>query len=455
MGEEAFEKAKVLRFYKREDIQSAILKNAEGREVAVRFGDRGFGKRPDVLRYGRDILEFAISGATSFHISEERWLNPLQLSTDMAKGEQDELRTGWDLIIDIDSPDLEYSKLTASLIIGFLRHCGIKSISCKFSGNRGFHVAIPFEAFPERIGGSLTKRLFPEAPRRVAHYIQEKIKNHLSDIIIEKEGGNFERIAKKVGAEKKEEVRRFDKNGRFVVDVDRFIEMDTLLISSRHLYRSVYSLNEKSGLASIPVEPEKITAFRKEDARPEAIGKVAGSFLESAKADQKECLALFTEAFDFKPVSEADSSPKIGGALPEIDIPGRAIPATVFPPCVLNIFKGLKDGKKRALFILTNFLKCCGWGNDEIKECIEKWNQANPEKLRQNIIHSHLRNKLVRGKPILPPNCSNPIYKELLVCMPDGLCERVKNPVQYAKKKSLHGVKDVEKEKREPKRGKD
>ena len=37
--------SKTLKFYKREDIQEVMLKTSEDKEVAVIYGDRGFGKR--------------------------------------------------------------------------------------------------------------------------------------------------------------------------------------------------------------------------------------------------------------------------------------------------------------------------------------------------------------------------------------------------------------------------
>jgi len=178
------DKSKLLSFYKRKDIQKAILDNARSREVAIKFGDSGFGRRPDILRYERDILELVMKGATSFHISEERWSNPLLLNPEMRKDEQEKLRTGWDLIIDIDSPDIEYSKHTAHLIIELFKYHSIKSISCKFSGNKGFHIGIPFEAMPSKIVGKDSKLMFPDAPRKVALYIQEKIMRPLSEKII-------------------------------------------------------------------------------------------------------------------------------------------------------------------------------------------------------------------------------------------------------------------------------
>ena len=138
----------VLSYYNREDIQTAIVNAAHDREVAVRFGQGGFGKRPDILNYPKDVIELVKQGATSFHVSEEIWRNPLAIESSMKPRELDELRTGWDLVLDIDCPDWEFSKLTAHMFIKALKEQGIKSISCKFSGNKGFHIGVPFEAFP-------------------------------------------------------------------------------------------------------------------------------------------------------------------------------------------------------------------------------------------------------------------------------------------------------------------
>jgi hypothetical protein len=72
-------------FYKRTDIQNAIADAAEGKEIAVKFGEKGFGKRPDVIKFPNDVMEFALKGATSFHASEELWSNPLSLNTGMSE----------------------------------------------------------------------------------------------------------------------------------------------------------------------------------------------------------------------------------------------------------------------------------------------------------------------------------------------------------------------------------
>src|SRR3989344_2630004 len=159
-----------LKHYQRKEVREEILYNAKDREVAARFGE-AFSKRPDVLKYQNDILELAKQGATSFHASEELWKNPLQLSPNLRKHELDALRIGWDLIIDIDCPYWEYSKLIAKFVIDSLKEHKVKSISCKFSGNKGFHIGVPFEAFPKFVGGKETRLRFPDDVRVIAAYL--------------------------------------------------------------------------------------------------------------------------------------------------------------------------------------------------------------------------------------------------------------------------------------------
>ena len=114
------DKSTCLKFYKREDIQKAMVEHAQNKELGVRYGD-GFGKRPDILMYPNEVLELAKQGVTSFHCSEEVWDNPLGISSDLTRKNLDELRAGWDLVLDIDCPDWEISKLTTYLFIKALK----------------------------------------------------------------------------------------------------------------------------------------------------------------------------------------------------------------------------------------------------------------------------------------------------------------------------------------------
>src|SRR3989338_3689310 len=165
-------KSTLLKYYKRRDIQEALIRHATNKEIGVCYGE-GYGKRPDILTYPQEVLDLALNNATSFHCSEELWSNPLQINSTLSKADIGALRIGWDLVLDIDCAVVEYSKLCAELIIKFLQYCDVKDISIKFSGNKGFHIGIPFEAFPQQIKNVPTKDLFPEAPRRIALYIKE------------------------------------------------------------------------------------------------------------------------------------------------------------------------------------------------------------------------------------------------------------------------------------------
>ncbi len=173
-------------YYSRKDVQKAICHSSKDREAIARFGE-GFGKRPDVIQMPGDVYDFAKKGASSFHISEERWRDPLSLQTGIAKKQLDELRIGWDLIIDIDSKYWDFSKYTAYLIYELLKFYNVKSISCKFSGGKGWHIGVPFEAFPREVYGIETKNLFPDGIRIIASFLIEKVTPELKKYMHKRE----------------------------------------------------------------------------------------------------------------------------------------------------------------------------------------------------------------------------------------------------------------------------
>ena len=118
----------------------------------------------------------------------------------------------------------------------------------------------------------------------------------------------------------------------------------------------------------------------------------------------------------------------------EIEIPDEAIGEQYFPACIKKILQGMPDGKKRALFVLTNFLTCVGWGYDQIEELLSKWNERNKEPLREVYILTHLKYHKARKRKILPPNCDNDMYyKDLGVYTEE--CEKMTNPVSYCKRR--------------------
>ena len=109
-------------YYSRKDVQNAIFEFCQNRETIPRYLE-GFGKRPDVLDYPSDILNFAKNGATSFHCSEELWSDPLKISKEMNQTETNNLKIGWDFLIDIDSKYLDYSR-NLSFVFSPLISCG-------------------------------------------------------------------------------------------------------------------------------------------------------------------------------------------------------------------------------------------------------------------------------------------------------------------------------------------
>ncbi len=490
--------AKALKWYKRRDVQEAILADCEHREVSPRFGE-GFGKRPDGLFYPADVLAFAKKKTTSFHCSEERWRDPLQLQTGSSRKVLDDLRIGWDLVLDIDCPYWLYSKLTASLFVKALKDHGV-SCSVKFSGSKGFHIGVPFEAFPAEVEGKPTSSLFPEAPRALAHYLLEYISNELikvreNEVIVfdKKFKVSFEKLQEHTGKSAKEFIQQVCRkcrtpkqaqtgpathlylcgscgnttrqeqyedylkcercngvmepqtlstttnachacgndefNPRF--NVLALIEVDTILLASRHLYRTPYSLHEKSGLASIVIAPAQLMDFEKEHAHPDTI-KDFPRFIDGSETKKGEAAKLLLQALDFVGEQERAKGSK---EHKEFAIPEEAIPEELFPPCMQNILKGLVDGKKRAMFALTNFLRACGWGQEQIKARLEEWNKANPEPLRDVIVKGHVRYLKLKKEVYPPPNCKS-FYQDIQVCQPDNFCARVKNPAQYAKRKA-------------------
>ncbi|MBI2137256.1 hypothetical protein HYU12_01920 [Candidatus Woesearchaeota archaeon] len=418
-----------LGYYKRPEVQEAIVAHASGKEVAARFNEQ-FGKRPDVLQYAGDVLDFAKRGATSFHCSEELWGNPLQLKPLMGRKELDELRTGWDLVLDVDCKFLEYSKLAADLIVKALRHKSIKSISVKFSGNHGFHIGVPFEAFPREINGVDIRLLFPDAAKRVALYVQEKIATNLAAAILELEGGLFNNIAAKTGVDVTA-ISMKNEMGKALLNVKPFLVIDTLLISSRHMYRMPYSLHEKSGLVSVPLPLDGILSFSRDSAVPERVMVSEIKFLDRDKAVVGEASGLFFGAFEAtakSPVFEAEEK--------EYEVPAEAVPEKFFPPCIQKLLLGVKDGRKRALFILLNFFASCGWSYEAIGARLVEWNKKNPEPLHPTYFLGQIRYHKQHVKKILPPSCNNPAYyQDLRVKCPEEFC-RFKNPVFYARRKS-------------------
>jgi len=415
-------------YYKRKDIQDALISYSANREIVPRYSD-SFGKRPDILEYPNDIANLADKGVTSFHCSEELWRNPMDLKTALNPEQLNDIRIGWDLMLDIDSDFIEYSKIAAQLVIDALRFNNIQNIGVKFSGRGGWHIGLGFQAFPEEVKGIKIKDLFPQGPRWIASYLQEMIAKSLSERILAVTDLN--EIAARLG----KPIDSFHEKGKF--NPFSLVHIDTVLIASRHLYRMPYSINEKSGLASIVIKPEQIMQFNLGWARPDRV--FPKPYLpEPEKGEAKE---LMVQAIDWQKTQiPREGLKKPDGNSPKKEFIIKDVSPDTYPPCIIKILQGMKDdGKKRALFILINFFRSINISDEDIKKKVEEWNQKNNPPLREGYILTQLSWHL-KQKSMLPSNCDKPQYKDIGVCFPDFFCSKIKNPVNYTlvKKRSLY-----------------
>lgn len=442
-------KTRLINFYKKNpEVLEDMIKVAQNREIGYMFENGNFGKRPYILENEGDILELIKKGAVSFHMSVERWLNPLELSAKLKKKQLNELRLGWDLIIDLDSKNFDIARYTAKLIIDFLTDKEIYPIYIKYSGGKGFHIAVPWELFPKEItilkGDELvkenTKNLFPELARTLASYIAYKIEEDLKKFI-----------------EKNWDINELISEYNLNILPEQFspfhlIEIDTILISSRHLFRMPYSINEKTGKISIPIDPKDIDTFNPEVANIDYYVYENIPFL-TEEIDQKPRLEkLIYTAIKWEVVNKIEKerirATQLKTSIEEeiskdlqrtkVKFKGK-VPEKYFPPCIKNILNGIEDGRKRALFILINFLANLGWSWEEIEKLIWEWNDKNPDPLRERYIEYQLqwhKERYNKGLKYLPPNCSNDTYyKDMGVCNPDEICKLIKNPISYPLKK--------------------
>src|SRR3989344_3938017 len=160
-------------YYSNPKVQEVLLEFSKNREVVPRYFE-SFGKRPDTLQYNSDIMGLVNKGATSFHASEEIWLDPFAINSEMNVEELNKQRKAWDLLIDIDSPYLDFSKIAAKLLLEKLEEYGIKSYGIKFSGSKGFHIIVPSNSFPKEFQGEKTSEMFPEWPRAICEFLMNR-----------------------------------------------------------------------------------------------------------------------------------------------------------------------------------------------------------------------------------------------------------------------------------------
>ncbi|RLJ04724.1 MAG: hypothetical protein DRP14_02950 [Candidatus Aenigmatarchaeota archaeon] len=395
-------KEQLLKYYSNEKLQKILWTFGKNREVVARNIDGQYFKRPNMLLYPKDILKQVMLGAVSFHCSVERWRNPLLVN----ERNYDEQRIGFDWIIDIDSSlGIEEAKIAAKLVRDFLDKYRL-SYFLKFSGRRGFHFCIFWENFPKEINYNRTEFLYPELPKILASFLRERIKDDLWSGLIKYKGS----------------IRELT-NGESIEDLNpfKFVEVEKDW-SVRHLFRAPYSLHEKTGLVSILIKPENLENFKLEDA------KIENTKFEEIKLEKGEATKLIVDAYDWfsKQKEKTEINPKR-----EIVFYRGKITSECFPPCIQKILSGIIDGRKRSVFTLITFLRSCNWPMIEVEKTVLEWGRKVG--LRDNYTKSQLNWHKRQNKNILPPNCENDLfYKDIGICNPLPLCEKIKNPINFA-----------------------
>ena len=481
-------------YYSNPEVQKVLIGFADSREVIPRYFE-GFGKRPDVLQYPSDIQSLVNKGATSFHCSEELWHDPLQIDSDMSQAEMANLRKGWDLLIDIDSPYLDCSKIAAKLLISALEDNGIKNYGIKFSGSKGFHLIIGNKAFPTVLNGKKKTDMFPEWPRTVCRYLKEIIKKEYNHKVGEM-GINFKALETRTSLKKEDvvtfvcpeceeqgkkgtltkfvcnlckstierknikttkrrlrcpneecagtleivsegeffycehcgnsswdklgdsrhkvvsEIKSKDKKEDFAEEVsgETLGGLDLVLVSPRHLFRMPYSLHEKTALASIVITKDQIDNFSPREADPLKVQ--IRKFMPENQNEEAE--GLLVKALAWQGDKEKEEEKITGKKVHYEDIKIEGVTEEMFPPAIKTLLKGVKDGRKRALFVLITFLRSLNFPNEYVTSRIHEWNKKNEQPLKEGYIKSQIDWHFKQKKKILPPNYDNDaFYKDL------------------------------------------
>lgn len=262
--------------------------------------------------------------------------------------------------------------------------------------------------------------------------MQEKVKKELAKKILEKE--SIQKICERTGMKKTEIIVNDE------MDPFKFVEIDSILITNRHLFRAPYSLHEKTSLVSLPIEHNKILSFEKAQAETNKI-KVNDLFLKvGSNGDARE---LFVEARnwvgeknrkeDYKKLVEGKTEEKTEKRT--FVVSKDMIAEEYFPICIKKILNGMEDGKKRGLFILMNFFKSVNWKEEDIEKRIKEWNMKNKQLLGASYIQGQINWAKKQKETILPPNCSNKAYySDLRIECKEEICKKFKNPVNCAKR---------------------
>jgi len=485
-------------YYSRKDIQEAIFQFCQHRETVPRYYE-GFGKRPDSFQYPGDIVQQVQKGATSFHCSEEIWQNPLAISTELNKEQLDEIRQGWDLLIDIDCKWFDYSKKAALSVIKALREHNLNSIGIKFSGSKGFHILIPWAAFPEEVNNVKTKNMFPEYPRIIVSYLYNHAEKIFKASLPEDFSKQFKNINLRKGIKcrncnnlsdeysiiefkcnncKRKETKRFSKTAKIaeykcpdckgdmlILDRKTFYEcrkcrinsqqnsdnfseseeedlfqlmgLDLVLVSPRHLFRAPYSLHEKTGFSSVVLSEQELENFQPKDADPLKI-KIK-NFYPEAKQDEARNLLVSALEWHGEMERKKSKTEEKRETLENRRLSGfeeiSVDKSSIKYPPSIKKILEGMDDGKKRALFVL--LNFFHSLNFSKEETEKKIVEWN-KKNKKQLKEGYIQAQLewtFRHKKMLPPNYDKPFYRDIGIS-PDDEELRLKNPVSYVIRKS-------------------
>jgi len=194
------------------------------------------------------------------------------------------------------------------------------------------------------------------------------------------------------------------------VDLFDLMGLDLILVSPRHLFRTPYSLHEKTALSSVVLSEDELKDFELRDADPMKV-KIKNFMPNSEEEEAKELVMQTLDWAKNREIKGTNDAKKITGKYAEFKpIKLKEIKESNFPPTVSKILEGLKDGKKRGLFVLINFFRSIGMEKEDLEKRILEWNKKNEVPLKEGYVTGQLSWSYKR-KPIMPPNFNSDYYK--------------------------------------------
>jgi len=383
-------------FEQKEEILNFLEKYCENREVGIRKGD--YFQRN--IFFSREILEELFEKKSIFSVHNSIEYYP---SFDF------ENPNFFDFIIDVDL-SLPLSIMFTKKLVDFFQEREIFPI-IKYSGNKGFHIILPKIPVDER---------YPDFYRFVINSITKKVGYELAKELLEKIENEFHLLKSFLEYFNINIKNRSFRNPKELIEKnkDKFIfNADAIVISRRHLIRSPFSINEKSKNNFSGYLISAFTSYELLDELEEKVYKeiyIRKRIMEEYnmnKINIKENIKIFEEQLELydidivrkffskyydkylvhKKIEEEKNRKKNGKKSIFIKRNKLTIPKSLKK--ILDI--GVKDGRKRSIFILATFFS----NNDgkeiipyeEFERMIIEWNQKNEPPLKEKELNTILK----------------------------------------------------------------